>query len=148
MYDIHIQIASETERAKGPFYLMSFGFNRTISVIGLQKLLNIFTKYLLTPVGSNPLDLTEGTELPNLIGSNVASYDTEDIVILAVAKTTTAIQRAQRSREVPDDERLASASVTSFIASESLPGFSAQILIRNIENEGLIFNLPTLTLNV
>mgnify|MGYP000054676947 FL=1 len=141
-YDIHIQLAPAGQYNNQTFF--SFGFKRTIGVRGIQKLLNIFTKYLLTPVGSDPMDLQYGTDLPNLIGSNVNLVDAQDILTLAVNKAAVYIQTAQQARDIPSTERLASASVTKYIPVPSLPGFAAQVYVRNAASQGLNLILPTL----
>jgi hypothetical protein len=102
----------------------------------------------MTPVGTDPLDLDLGTELPLLIGSNVAAQDAKEILTLAVDKTAKAIRTLQNGQTPPDDEALAGASVTDYIDIPELPGFSAQIYIQNVAGAGLQFLLPTLTVRM
>lgn len=142
-FDIHFQsLPAEEYFGTKPF---TFGQQRSLGIAGLQKLVNMFLKYLMTPVGTDPLDLDSGTELPLLIGSNVDVDDVKETLIFAVETTVSAIISRQSSRPPPDDEALAGASVTDFISIPSLPGFSAQIYIQNIEGAGLTFLLPALT---
>lgn len=141
-YDIHIQLVDPAKQESHKFY--TFGFQRTLGIRGIQKLVNIFAKHLLTPVGSDPTDLTYGTTFPSLIGSNINLEDAKDVLALSVEATSTFIKNSQRSREVPLDERLASVTITNFIADETLPGFAAQILITNVAGQGLKILLPTL----
>lgn len=146
-YDLYFQIVTIDELESGSSKFLTFGQTRSLGVRGLQKLINLFVKYLLTPLGSNPLDLDDGTILTSLLGSNVSPNDAEEILIMAVDKTTAAIQAYQQGQNVPDDERLASASITGYIAIDSDPGFAAQILIKNVANQALTFNLPTLSVH-
>lgn len=141
-YDVHIQLDPDAMQHGGGFY--GFGAVRSLGVRGPQKLLNIFAKYLLTPVGSDPTDLDYGTEMPNLIGSNVDVYDAREVLELSVAKAVAAIQGYQTSVEVPDEERLATATVTDYIVIPEGPGFSAQIYIENVLNQGITVLLPSL----
>jgi hypothetical protein len=142
-YDINIQIVPAVDFTGTAFY--SFGQTRSLGVRGIQKLVNIFAKYLLTPVGSDPTDLTYGTLLTSLIGSNVVLADAQEILDLAVSETVAAIQGYQSVQSgVPDDERLATASVVDYILVEEGPGFAAQVLITNVANQGLQIVLPTL----
>jgi hypothetical protein len=142
-YDINIQIVPASNYTGMAFY--SFGQTRSLGVRGIQKLVNIFAKFLLTPIGTDPLDLTYGTNLTSLIGSNVVLADAKEILDIAVDATTAAVQGFQTGQSsVPDDERLASASVTDYIVVESAPGFAAQILIRNVSGQQLQLVLPTL----
>ena len=142
-YDIYFQLVPANQFTGSKFF--SFGLQRTVGVRGLQKLVNLFTKYLLTPVGSDPHDLTYGTDLPNLLGSNVAVDDAKDILLLAVDKTVKAVQAFQAGAAIADDERLATATVTEFLEIPEAPGFAAQVLIQNVLNHGLTFLLPTFT---
>jgi len=142
-FDINIQIVPAVRYSGMAFY--SFGQKRSLGVRGLQKLVNLFAKYLLTPIGSDPTDLTYGTNLTSLIGSNVVLDDAREILDIAVDATVAAIQSFQtRKGVVTDDERLASAAVTNYIVVPTGPGFAAQILIRNVANQQLQLVLPTL----
>jgi len=142
-YDINIQIVPAVHYTGMAFY--SFGQTRSLGVRGIQKLVNMYAKFLLTPVGTDPTDLLYGTNLTNLIGSNVVLSDAREILNLAVAATTAAIQGFQsRQSSTPADERLASAAVTNYIEIPDGPGFAAQILIRNVANQQLQLVLPTL----
>jgi len=143
-YDVNIQIVPETAYQGTAFY--SFGQKRSLGVRGINKLVNEFAKFLLTPIGTDYTDLAYGTQLPGLIGSNVAVGDAQEILQSSVVATAGAIQGYQAGNgSVPDDERLASAVVTAFILIEEAPGFAAQILIRNTANQGLSLVLPALS---
>jgi hypothetical protein len=142
-YDVNIQIVPAVKYTGMAFY--SFGQKRSLGVRGLQKLVNMFAKYLLTPVGSDYTDLTYGTNVTTLIGSNVVLDDAREILDMAVDATVSAIQGIQAGQStVPDDERLASATVTNYIEIPDAPGFAAQILITNVANQQLQLVLPTL----
>lgn len=141
-YDVNIQIVSVQQYTGMAFY--SFGQKRSLGVRGIQKLVNIFSKFLLTPIGTDPLDATYGTALTSLIGSNVILSDAREILDMVVSDTASAIQKFQSGKAVPDDERISSASVTSYILIPEGPGFAAQILVRNIANQQLQLILPTL----
>lgn len=141
-FDQYIQIIPAS--SYNGFKFFSFGQKRTLGVSGIQKLVNIFSIELLTPVGSDPLNLNRGSNLTSLLGSNVSVNDARDILFLAVDKTAKAIQSYQTGLELPDTERLSSASVTQFIEIVDAPGFAAQIFVENVADQGLAFLLPTL----
>lgn len=143
-FDVNIQIVPATAYQGMAFY--SFGQKRSLGVRGINKLVNMFAKFLLTPVGTDSVDLANGTLLTGLIGSNVALADAQELLQSSVTVTVNAIRAFQAGRgSVPDDERLASGEVTQFLLIEEAPGFAAQILIRNISNQGLSVVLPTLS---
>jgi len=142
-FDIHIQIIPASKYRGMRFY--SFGQRRTLGVRGLQKLVNMTAKYLLTPVGTDPLDPTYGTEIPNLFGSNVELRDAHDVLLLSVDKAAQAIRGFQTSLDIPDDERLATATVNAVILIETGPGIAAQIHIENVVRQGMGLLLPTIS---
>lgn len=143
-YDVNIQIVPAAQYDGMGFY--AFGQKRSLGVRGINKLVNIFAKWLLTPTGTNPINLSEGTQLANLIGSNVTLADAQEILQVSVSDTAEAIRGFQAGRgDVPDDERLASAEITAFLLIEEAPGFAAQIHIRNAANQGMSVVLPTLS---
>lgn len=142
-YDINIQIVPAVDYTGMAFY--SFGQTRSLGVRGIQKLVNVFAKWLLTPVGTDPINLTYGTNLTGLIGSNVVLDDAREILDAAVDTVISGIQAVQAGNSsVPDDERLATAAVTNYIVVPSGPGFAAQILITNVSGQQLQLVLPTL----
>jgi len=141
-YDVYLQIVPADQYTGTKF--ISFGQKRTVSVRGIQKLVDMFTIALLTPTGSDPLDLARGTDLPNLIGSNVGLDDAHEILLLSVDKASSDIISYQQGKQIPSDERLSAATVTDYIVIPEAPGFAAQIFVENIVDQGLTFLLPTL----
>ncbi len=143
-FDVNIQIVAAEAYRGMAFY--SFGQKRSLGVRGINKLVNMFAKFLLTPIGTDSVDLANGTQLSGLIGSNVALADAQEVLQASVTATVDAIHAFQAGRgSVPDDERLATGEVTQFILIEEAPGFAAQILIRNVANQSMSIVLPTLS---
>jgi hypothetical protein len=143
-FDVNIQIVPAAQYSGFGFY--SFGQTRSLGVRGINKLVNMVAKFLLTPIGSDPLDLTYGTQLTALMGANVTLSDSQEVLQLAVQDTVTAIQGYQSvETAVPSDEQLASITVTAFILIPQAPGIAAQILISNVANQSLTLILPMLT---
>jgi hypothetical protein len=145
-YDIYIQVVPKAAYTGTRFY--SFGRTRSFGIRGMQKLVNMFSKYLLTPAGTDPLDPSYGTDIPHLFSSNVDLRDVKDILVLAVDKTAAAIRGYQNAQDIPDEERLAGATVTAMLLIDNGPGFAAQILLQNVLNQGLQLLLPTLETRV
>jgi hypothetical protein len=144
LYDMHFQTIPPAQ-LQG-LKVFTFGQKRSLGIAGLRKLVNMFLKYLMTPVGTDPLDLDVGTELPLLIGSNIGVHDAKEILLLSVDKASRAIITLQSGQAPPDDEALAGVSVTDYlIISDS--GFSAQLYLKNVAGAGLQFLLPTLTVS-
>lgn len=142
-YDVNIQVVPASRYVGMGFY--SFGQVRSLGVRGIQKLVNIAAKHLLTPVGTDPLDPDYGTNVTSLIGSNVVLSDAQEILDIAVDRTIAYVQRWQSGRaSVPDDERLATMTVSNYIEIPEGPGFSAQIVIANVAAQQLQIVLPTL----
>lgn len=143
-FDVNIQIVPVAAYQGMAFY--SFGQKRSLGVRGINKLVNMYARFLLTPIGTDSVDLAFGTVLSGLIGSNVALTDAQEVLQASVTTTTNAIHAFQAGRgSVPDDERLATAEVTRFILIEEAPGFAAQVLIRNTANQTMSLVLPSLS---
>jgi hypothetical protein len=142
-YDINIQIVPAADYTGQGFY--SFGQTRSLAVRGINKLVNMFAKCLLTPVGTDPLNLAYGTNLTSLIGSNVVLTDAQELLGIAIDAVVSYIQGVQSGNSaVPDDERLSSATVTNYILITDGPGFAAQVLITNVSGQQMQVVLPTL----
>jgi len=110
-----------------------FGEN-SLKVAGIAKLSNIFLKRLFTKRGSNPVDLNEGTEFTDLIGSNIS--DEEELIIIiqdSINETQQQITDSQANLELPADERLASANLYKF---EKITGDRIEIYIELITLAG------------
>ena len=69
-YDLHIRLLDPAQQAPGRN--LALGMGRPIRVDGLQKLANHWLKTFLTPKGSNPRNLLEGTNFTYLL-ADVAS---------------------------------------------------------------------------
>lgn len=146
MYDIHIETNAAVALFGSKFY--TFGPGASVGVFGAQKLANVFAKYLLTAVGSDPLDPFAGTGLASLVGSNITPLDAQEVLQFSIEKAVKDIQTFQRGRGMPDTERLTSATVTQFLFLPEGPGISAQIYIQNAAGKGLSFLLPALATRV
>jgi hypothetical protein len=83
------------------------------AISGPQKLVNRFLKIFLTTKGSNPLDPTQGTNFPNLIGGNVSdSADIETNIQLAIDDCSEQIKAVDSlSPRLTKDEKLEDAVI-------------------------------------
>lgn len=141
-YDIYFQGVAEKDVNSIRFF--TFGFNRSIAVRGVQKLILLWLKCLMTPKGSDPTNISAGTDFPNLIGSNISSMaDVRDVVLLAIDDCNTQIKAIQRVTLPDEDETLASASLTKFQALGE-DGFEAWVDIKNIKGTVLTIDLPSM----
>lgn len=126
------------------FKFFTSGFNRSIGVRGLWKLTLQWLKRFMTTKGSDPLRPEEGTEFPNLIGSNIVSMtDVRDVVLLAIEDCNEQMATVQQVTQPAKDELLLTAVLTKFEPLGS-DGFDAWITISNVEGTELTINLPQL----
>lgn len=142
-YDFHFQGVSE-ENLTG-FKFFTRGFDRTVAVRGINKLMNLWLKIFLTPKGSDPTNLERGTEVPNLFGSNITSMqDVRDIVLLSIDDCNKQIFDIQRT-DVPDvDETLKTAVLTKF-QKVTADRIEVYVSLSNLKNEEATLVLPLLT---
>lgn len=139
-FDLYFQ-AKEQENISG-FKFFTSGFNRSIGVSGFWKLILQWLKRFMTTKGSDPTRPEEGTEFPNLIGSNIVSMtDVRDIVLLAIEDCNTQMLTVQQQTQPAPDELLLTAVLTKFDVLGA-DGFEAWVTISNTANTELTIKLP------
>lgn len=145
-FDIHFQALTAQEQAD-TFKFVGFTYNPAIGVSGFQMLINHWLKCFLTPRGTDPTDASYGTEFTNLVGSNVAVADAQDVVRIAIDECNTQVAAFQTNdTTLVPRERLASAVLTRFIPQPSAPGFDVYVELRNQAGERLTVNVPAAAL--
>jgi hypothetical protein len=141
-YDLHFQ-AVEEDKLEG-FRFFTRGFNRTVAVRGVNKLLNIWAKIFLTPKGSDPTNLERGTDFAKLMGSNITSQqDVRDVVLLSISDCNKQIAEIQRVSPPDDDETLRTAVLLSF-ETPTADGIEVWVGISNVKNEEATILVPLL----
>lgn len=145
-YDLHFQGVPEDELRGFKFFTR--GFNRTVAVRGINKLMNLWTKIYLTPKGSDPTNLERGTDMPGLIGSNIVStQDIRDVVMLSVDDCNKQIFAIQRVK-VPDVDETLRTAVLRTLQRVSADRIEIYIDISNVKNEEATILVPLLTASV
>jgi hypothetical protein len=141
-YDLHFQGVDEAELEGFKFFTR--GFSRTVAVRGINKLLNFWTKMFLTPKGSVPTNLEEGTEFASLFGSNIVSMQAlRDCVRLAINDCNDQIFEIQRATAPDIDETLKTAVLISF-DQVSADRIDVYIGITNAEDQEATILVPLL----
>jgi hypothetical protein len=145
-YDIHIQPLPQAE-VQG-WKTISFAHKPRLKIDGPQLVLNRFLKELLTPAGSDPLDLASGTMMAELAGGgNVEEQTLRDLVNLSMIRATENLQRYDADTLPPAREKFGGASLVRF-RQLGRDGFEAWIQVRNVAGEiiqTLISGTPTTT---
>ena len=142
-YDIHFQQVPADEQPYSGGKVFTFGFTSAVGVRGPQKLVNRWLKCLLTAKGTDPLRPAYGTGYANLIGSNISRYqDFVDAVALAINDCNGQIRAIDRTQFPPDDERLASATITSIVPRGS-DGYDVYVSIKNIAGAVITAQVPS-----
>ena len=140
-YDIHLQTLPEVDQ-RDTFKFMSFGFQETLGVVGFQMLINQWLKHMLTPRGSDPTNLSYGTDFAKAMGSNLDVAEAQDLTLLSISNTNeylTAVHRLDNT--LTSSERLGSATLVDFLVDNTAPGFTARVEIINQARERLTLNL-------
>jgi hypothetical protein len=139
-YDIHFQLVPTSEQAGGK--LFTFGFKAAVGVRGPQKLINRWIKTFLTPKGSDPFDLTNGTGFSGLFSSNrLSRQDMIDALTLFIEDCNDQIRAGDRRNLVPDDERLQSATLSN-LEELGEDGYVVYINLRNVAGLTVAVPLP------
>jgi hypothetical protein len=142
-YDVHFQIVSKEEQVAANGKVYSFGYASAVGVKGPQKLANRWLKCFCTLKGSDLLSPEYGTEFPEIIGSNISRrQDFVDAMSLYIDDCNGQIQAFDLAQFPPDDERLASAVLTS-VVPRGEDGYEVYITIKNIAGTLLTVQVPT-----
>lgn len=137
-YDLYYQALENPLGIK----IFTTGFNRSVGVKGPMKLVLQWLKLFMTTKGSDPTRPEEGTDFPNLIGSNVKSKtDLRDVVLLSIQSCNKQISAIQKVTQPDKNETLKTAVLTKFELSGS-DGFDAYVAISNLADEEITIKLP------
>lgn len=112
--DIHLQLIDPTEQTFGAV----FTFNSSVALVdGLQKLANRWVKIFCTPLGSNCLRPSEGTDFPYLMGSNIGDARSVEATVAEYITSATDQIRAidARSPWLALSERILSADLERLV---------------------------------
>lgn len=135
-YDIHFQPVPAKE-ALGT-QVFTFGFRATLKVQGPQALVNRWVKTFMTPKGTNPLDLGEGTAFGRMIGSNANAYHQgiEDVVLLSIEDANEQVRKQDLDGLFPENERLSNATILRF--NTLVEGDSVELWVRIVNVAGQV----------
>lgn len=110
--------------------------SKTRLVSGIQKLVQLFTKWILQSPGSDIFNPTRGGGLQDIVGQVTTSRNMAPIlgvVVRAVSSTTSQIRSAQvNTRGLPLDERLLSAEVVDFKVFDQQMEARVDVLVRSV----------------
>jgi hypothetical protein len=141
-YDLYIQGKDPSE--VNSLKVFTRAFSRSVGIRGVQKLVVQWVKRFMTPKGTDPTNLDDGTDFPNLIGSNIVSEtDLRDVTMLAIEECNEQIKTVQQVTQPDEDETLLTAVLSDF-KSWGDDGFEAYITISNLQNEEAEVVLPGL----
>jgi hypothetical protein len=144
-YDIHFQPNLEEEQRYVNERKFTFGYVSAVGVKGPQKLINRWLKCLFTVKGTDLLNRSYGTGFGELIGSNTSRrQDLIDALALYINDCNEQIKALDLAQFPPDDERLASATLTS-VVQQDLDKYDVYITIKNIAGTVLVVEIPTKT---
>lgn len=142
-FDIHFELVPPDQQVAASGRVFTFGYASAVGVKGPQKLVNRWIKCLCTLKGTDLLDATYGTGFPDLIGSNVSRReDFVDAMTLFVNDCNAQMFAFDQNQFPPDDERLASATLTQIVA-RGVDGFDAYVTIKNAAGSLLLVQVPT-----
>ena len=142
-YDVHFQIVAAEEQVAANGKVYSFGFTSAVGVKGPQKLANRWLKCFCTLKGSDLRNAKYGTEFPEIIGSNISQrQDFTDAMALYIDDCSAQIQAFDLAQFPPDNERLASAVLTS-VVPRGADGYDVYVTIKNIAGTLLTVQVPT-----
>lgn len=110
---LHVRIVDPTSQAA----VGTFTFGRpTLLVEGKYKALGLWLVRLFTPRGTDPTDLSAGTDFGNLLGSNYTDVDEVETLLHTCVDdaTTEAIRFQSGVAYLSRSERISTARITQF----------------------------------
>lgn len=141
-FDVHFQMIAEADQVSAAGRVFSFWYANAVGVKGPQKLVNRWIKCFCTLKGTDLLDKNYGTGFPDLLGSNISKrQDFIDAMSLFISDCNRQLQTYDLAQFPPDNERLASAVLTS-VVSLGADGYATYVTIKNVAGETLTVNLP------
>lgn len=142
-YDVHFQQVPAAEQETSSGRVFTFGYASAVGVKGPQKLINRWLKCLFTLKGSDLLDKAYGTGFPELIGSNISRrQDFVDAMALFIDDCNEQIRAFDLTQFPPEEERLASATLTS-VVERGADGYAVYVTLKNGAGTVLTVQVPT-----
>jgi hypothetical protein len=109
---LHLKLVDPS--SQGPANVFTFG-TPSLLVEGKYKAFGRWLHIFMTPKGSDPLDLSAGTEFPHLLGSNISDPDElETQLHLHVADATEQVRVLQTGTNLALNERVRSVTIMQF----------------------------------
>lgn len=143
--DIHYQPVpvSEVRSTK----VFTFGFQSAKKVEGLQALVNRWVRILMTPRGSDPLELNAGTDFGTLVGTNIpksARGSLLDVVAMAIDDASEQVKEQDKNMLYNESESLDQVNLLRFQVNTAGDGFDVWVEIINKAGETLTTRLAGL----
>lgn len=138
-YDIHIEGVPQDEVTRGQ--CLTFGkYARSLGIQGIQKMVNRFTKCMMTPIGTDLSDPDYGTPLAAAFLNSATDATVSAVAAQSVVMAETKVREYDSSYELPDDERLLSAKITAIVADPTGLGVTLYIELKSVS--GAIVTIP------
>lgn len=142
-YDVHFQMVPGAEQVAANGRVFTFGYASAVGVKGPQKLVNRWMKCFFTLKGSDLLNKAYGTGFPEIIGSNISRrQDFVDAISLFIDDCNEQIRAFDLAQFPPEDERLASAVLTS-VVPRGADGYDVYVTLKNVAGTLLTVQVPT-----
>jgi len=139
-YDIHFQGVPPAEVVG--FKIITFGFTMAEKVTGPQALVNRWLKTFVTPKGTDPSDLNEGTSFGQLFGITFSDIqDLKDLVFLAITDANDQVKQQDIEGMYTLNERLQDAALIDILLDEGTSALGVWIRITNMAGETLSVKL-------
>lgn len=128
--DIGILYNGTDERTKP-----GFQYNNTITITGLQVLLQKITKLILTQVGTDLFSVNTGTNITTLLANSPDSNaKMSSYVSMALSQVEDTIKTEQAAEDLEDEERLVSIDLQEVIKLNA-SDWAIEAFVTNAKNE-------------
>jgi hypothetical protein len=129
-FDLHFESLPVSE-VQGSRCLTFGNYKKSLGVRGIQKMVNRFTKCMLTPIGSDLSDPDYGTPLASAFLGNVDARTVHSLAVRSVTAAESKVREYDTEYEVPDTERLAQVRINGIYIDESGLGVLLDLTLKN-----------------
>lgn len=129
-FDLHFEGVPISE-VQGSRCLTFGEYDKTLGVRGIQKMVNRFTKCMLTPIGTDLSDPEYGTPLSAAFLGNVDPKTVYSLASRSVTAAEAKIREYDTEYEVPDTERLSQVRINNIYVDESGLGVVVDVTLKN-----------------
>ena len=142
-FDMYLEGIGEPDVTNGEFLTFG-GYQKHVSVRGIQKLIVRFLKCFMTPLGTDITDLDYGTTLLVSFTGNNDPTSLRSLASRAVTEAVENLQRYDAEYDRDDDERIFDVEINDLIVDEVGSSVVLYLTLQNAEGTTALISVPVI----